>query len=414
VQQVAAAAGRIRQRSRWLNAVSVNASREEIAALSRLPCVRRLDLVERFRRNGSEAPGEVQPAPAPAPTGRKVEKHPSPAPHSLDYGPSLGQLQLLGIPALHDQGLSGQGVLIGHFDNGYLRFGHQAFATMQVVAQYDFVDHDPNPVGGATEFFGVHGLQTVSVLGGYAPGNLIGPAYGASFILARTEDDESETPLEEDNWVAALEWADSIGVDVISSSVGYLDFDLGSPSYTWSDMDGDTAAITRAADLAVGRGIVVVNSAGNGGQGIAGQNTLLAPADGDSVITVGGTWSDGSRYNTSSVGPTTDSPPRIKPDVMAQGALVTVADPSAPTVYGVGTGTSFACPLVAGVVALLLQANPAATPMQLAAALRSTASRAAAPDNLNGWGVVNAPAALAQINLAVQPASWTDLKKAYR
>ena len=211
-----------------------------------------------------------------------------------------------------------------------------------------------------------------------------------------------------------MEWADSIGVDVVSSSVAYLDFDPGHVSLTWQDMDGDTAVITRAADLAAGRGIVVVNSAGNGGQGIVGQNTLMAPADGDSVITVGGTWPDGSRYTTSSVGPTTDVPPRIKPDVMAQGATVTCADPSGPAVYGVGTGTSFACPLAAGVVALLLQAQPAATPMQIATALRATASRAASPNNLNGWGVVNAPAALAYLNVAVRPASWSALKKAYR
>jgi serine protease AprX len=416
VTQVEAVVGAVRQRSRWFNAVSVDATRGQMGDLAQLACVRHLDFVTRYRRNGSEE-REAVPAPAPgnapSPARKSAPGLHGATPQALDYGPSLGQLQLMGVPALHGQGLGGQGVLIGHFDDGFLRFSHHAFTSMQIVAQYDFVDHDANlaPSGGVG---GIHGVQTLSVLGGFAPGALIGAAYGASFVLARTEDSGSETPLEEDNWVAAIEWADSIGIDVASTSLGYLGFDTPYLGYTWRDMNGNTTVITRAADLAAGRGILVVNSAGNGGYVTPGLNTLDAPADGDSVVAVGGTDGDGLRYYSSSVGPTTDDPPRIKPDVMAQGASVRCADPAGPDVYALGTGTSFACPLAAGVAALLLQAHPSATPMQIRDALRQTAANARTPDNLNGWGMINAPAALAYLNAAVQPVHWTDLKKAFR
>jgi len=251
------------------------------------------------------------------------------------------------------------------------------------------------------------------VLAGYAPGKLIGPAYAAGYLLARTENDASETPLEEDNWVAAIEWADSLGVDVVSSSLGYLDYDPPIPSWTWQDMDGNTTLITRAADMAVARGIVVVNGAGNNGFDPT-HNTLLAPADGDSVITVGGVLPDSVRYVSSSCGPTTDNPPRIKPDIMTMGGLDYIALATGTSQYTFSAGTSFACPLAAGVVALLLQARPSATPMQIREALRATASNSSSPNNQYGWGIVNAVAALQHLTTGVQATSWTAIKGAYR
>jgi subtilisin family serine protease len=225
---------------------------------------------------------------------------------------------------------------------------------------------------------------------------LIGPAFGASFILARTENDSSETPIEEDNWVAAIEWADSIGVDVTSTSLGYLDYGPPYTSWTWQNMDGNTTLITRAADMAVAKGIVVVNSAGNNGFNPS-RNTLNAPADGDSVIAVGAVSSNGTRASFSSVGPTTSIPPRIKPDVMAQGTAVRCASATDTVEYIYNQGTSLACPLVAGVVALMLHAKPNATPMQIADALRSTASQPSTPDNQMGWGIINAAGAISYI-----------------
>ncbi len=172
-------------------------------------------------------------------------------------------------------------------------------------------------------------METLSTIGGYTSGTLIGPAYGASYILLRTENDSSETPFEEDKWIAGIEWADSIGVQVTSTSLGYLDYDAPYKSWTWQDMNGRTTPISRAAAMAVRKGIIVVNSAGNNGIGpnFPNQNTLNAPADADSVLAVGALTPAGSRASFSSVGPTTSIPPRIKPDVMAQGTSVVVADP---------------------------------------------------------------------------------------
>ncbi|MDZ7625060.1 MAG: S8 family serine peptidase [Ignavibacteriaceae bacterium] len=222
--------------------------------------------------------------------------------------------------------------------------------------------------------------------------NLIGPAFDADFILAKTENTDSETPIEEDNWIAAMEWADSIGVDITSTSLGYIDFDPPYPSYTWEDMDGNTARITNGADYAVSLGIFVVNSAGNEGSHPS-HNTLGAPADGDSVMAIGSVTSSGNRSSFSSVGPTVDG--RIKPDLMAMGSNNYIACYSLITpVMSNGGGTSYSCPLTAGAAALLLEADPSLTPMQLAAFLKNTASQSTNPDNLYGWGIVNTYSAL--------------------
>ena len=406
VSLVAERVERLRHRSKWFNAVSALATRSQIEALQSLSCVRSIELVGRWGRRAS-APQPVQSSPVP--------KAPPPGTTALDYGPSVGQLQQINVPAVHDRGLHGEGVLIGHFDDGYRLLSHQALTNLNIVATRDFVDPgiDPAPPVSSPSFFGAHGIATLSALAGYAPGQLVGPAYGADFLLARTEDDGSETPLEEDNWVAAIEWADSLGVDIVSSSVGYDSYNPPYQSWTWEDMDGNTTVITQAADMAVERGIVVFNAAGNSGLNPA-HNTLVAPADGDSVITVGGVESNGNRYTSSSVGPTASTPPRVKPDVMAQGALVYAASSDGPAVYGPATGTSLACPLAAGVGALLLQAQPNATPMQIREALRMTASRATTPDNLYGWGIIDAEAALDYLTTAVRATSWTTLKGRYR
>jgi serine protease AprX len=242
---------------------------------------------------------------------------------------------------------------------------------------------------------GSHGTATLSTIGGFASGRLIGPAFQSTFLLAKTEDTVSETPVEEDNWAAAVVWAEARGADVISSSLGYLTYDPGFPSYTFADMNGTTAISTRAADVAASLGVVVVNSAGNSGLDLQ-HNTLGAPADGRLVLTVGAVTSTGLRASFSSVGPTVDG--RIKPDVAAQGVLVTVAAPNTPSSYTNVNGTSFSCPLTAGVVALVLQARPSATVAEVEDAIRSTASQAAQPDNLLGWGIVNAAAAVQAIS----------------
>ena len=320
--------------------------------------------------------------------------------NSLNYGGSFTQLNQINVPAVHDSGYNGAGVTICVLDAGFDNLPHEAFSSMNIIAAYDFVNHDPNVGNEGDMGEGSHGTATLSIIGGFKQGELIGPAYGADFILAKTENTDSETPVEEDNWVAALEWADSIGVDVTSTSLSYLDYDSPYTSYTWQDMDGNTAVITIAADLAVGKGIVVVNAASNNGLNTS-HNTLGAPADGDSVFTIGAVTSSGTRSSFSSVGPTFDG--RIKPDLMAMGSNVYHAS-SFGNSYSSGGGTSYSCPLAAGVCALILQKNPSLTPMEVLQLLRSTASRSTNPDNLYGWGIINA---LTAINSVIVPVELT-------
>ena len=376
--------GRVRQVSRWLNAVSVEADARGLQALQALPFVERLDLVARSRAGRPEP--EVPLAALPAERARTADVG------AIDYGLSLGQLQQIQVPALHAQGLDGSGVVVAVLDSGFDNPAHEAFAGIQVLATRDFVNGDEDVTDGADRGEGSHGTNTLSVLGGWSPGILVGPAYRASFLLAKTEDTESETPVEEDNWVAAAEWAEALGADVISSSLSYLTYDAPFPSLTWADMDGRTAVSTRAAELAAERGVVVVVSAGNEGAN-AEHNTLGAPADGVRVLTVGAVDALGQRTSFSSVGPTSDL--RIKPDVAAQGQGVVAASAYGRATYARVNGTSFSCPLTAGVAALLLQARPGYTVDQVLAVLRSTASQAGSPDNLLGWGIVNAAAAAA-------------------
>jgi subtilisin family serine protease len=237
-----------------------------------------------------------------------------------------------------------------------------------------------------------HGRSVLSIAAGFDEGQLIGPAYGAEVLHARTEYDSTETNQEEDNLVAALEWMESEGVDVVNISLGYTTFDAGEESYTYDDMDGNTAVTTIAADLAVGLGVVVVTSAGNAA-GCGSPNNCWfyvgAPADADSVITVGAVDGTGGKAGFSSFGPTADG--RIKPDVSAMGQG-TYHYGSGGT-YGTGNGTSFSSPIVAGVVAQMLQANPALTPIEVRDILRQTAANAANPNNATGWGIIDADAA---------------------
>jgi subtilisin family serine protease len=387
VRIVAAHGATIRQRSRWFNAVSAIATPEQIQQLAAIPFVSEIDLIGRYRNDRTvEQPRELSPGETHTPLLK------TDSPNALDYGGSLAQVSLLNIPAVHNAGNAAEGIIIGVFDNGFRLPGHQAFDSLKIVGTRDFVDHKTSVVPNNPSLsFGDHGINTLSTIGGFKPGSLIGPAFRAKYILARTENDSSETPFEEDNWVAAIEWAESLGVQVTSTSLGYLLYDLPYASWSWQDMNGRTTKITRAAAEAVRKGVIVVNSAGNNGIGPdTSRNTLNAPADAESVLTVGAVTPSGLRASFSSVGPTTSIPPHIKPDVMATGTSIVAASASNPAGYTQIQGTSFSCPLAAGVAALVLKAHPAATAMQVIDALKMTASRASTPGNRFGWGIIDA------------------------
>ena len=223
----------VRHPSKWFNGVSVLASPRQIPALRLLPFVCAIDLVDRQGRPGDRERLEQPMIAPPAPLGRVAGAN------ALNYGPSLAQVSLENIPAVHDSGNSAQGIIIGVFDNGFRMLAHQAFDSLRtrIIGTYDFVDHKVS-VAPNDPTAGYHGINTLSTLAGYFPGQLIGPAYGASFILARTENDSSETPVEEDNWVRAIEWAYSLGVQVASTSLGYFTYDAPYTSWTWENMDG--------------------------------------------------------------------------------------------------------------------------------------------------------------------------------
>ena len=375
---------RLRQRLRWLNAVSAVATSEQIKALEALPFVERLDVVRGFKR------GPEEPSLALSPSASVAQRSDDAEPHAINYGSSLGQVRQIGVPAVHDRGLHGEGVVVAVFDAGFDNLAHEVFSGMRVLAAHDFVNGDDDVGNDTDRGEGSHGTSTLSALGGYREGELVGPAFAASFLLAKTEDTTSETPVEEDNWAAAAEWAEALGADVISSSLGYLEFDRGIPSYTWADMNGQTAISTRAAELAAARGVVVVNSAGNSGFDPE-RNTLGAPADGVHVIAVAAVTPTGQRASFSSVGPSADG--RIKPDVAAQGTAVKVAGSLAGQ-YRLSSGTSFSCPLTAGVVALIVQAHPEYPVDDVINVLRGSARNAALPDSLLGYGIVDALAAI--------------------
>ena len=387
----------LNQISRWFNGVSGFITKKAFNNILLLPYVQNTDIVAQFKK----AP-EVK---EPVTEVNKINPVNSPTEtHSLNYGSSLTQNQQINVPALHDLGFKGQGVTVCMMDAGVTLITHEAFSTMHIVATYDFVNHRVyigNGQGGLGN--GDHGTMTLSTIGGYKAGSIIGPAYGANYLVTKTENTESETPVEEDNWIAAMEWADSIGVDVTSTSLGYTTFDPPYTSYTWQSMDGHTCRITLGALIAARKGIVVVNSAGNDGNST--HNTLGAPADADSIITAGAVDNTGNRSSFSSVGPTVDG--RTKPDVMAMGSNVTVANPSSTTGYTTASGTSFSCPLTAGACALILSYNPRLTNIQLRNALRSTASLHTAPNNLMGWGIVNALLAAQFYPLPVEITTFT-------
>lgn len=386
VRRLAAAGLQIRTLSRWLNAASVWAEPRQIEAVVRLPFVRAVQPVYRFRRR---SPQLLEEPPVPPAKGS--------AAHTLDYGDSYPQLAQIHVPELHDAGLTGEGIRICILDAGFDQLAHEAFAGLRVVGTWDFLEGDADVSGDA------HGSQVLSVLGGYKQGELVGTAFNAEFLLARTEDTrndqpgwQSDTPVEEDYWIAGIEWAEQMDAEVVSSSLGYTQWDDGT-GYTWDDLNGDIARTTVAADIAASKGLVVVVSAGN--EGNTDWQRITTPADGDSVIAVGAVDGQGVRPSFSSVGPTSDG--RIKPDVVAIGVRVCAIHTFALDAYTYCNGASFSCPLVSGVCALLLQAHPDWGPYEVAEALRTTAADLgpAGPDTLYGWGLVNALAASGLVSL---------------
>ena len=375
---------KVEQRSRWLNAVTARLSEEELEQVTALPYVR-------STRPVALLSSDIQPS---APVSSMIPERISANCPSNTFGSSCTQLDVVNaIPAIQ-RGINGRGVTLGFIDSEFNTTGTSPFSHPALVhirndnrlqEFRDFTQRDPTQACPGPD---THGMNVASVAVGYKEGQLIGPGHGATIYAAATECGPYERNIEEDNFVAAVEWMESEGVDVITASLGYFDFDNGQRSYEVSDLDGDTGLTTIVMDWATQRGVVTVNSAGNSGPN---PRTITTPSDGDSVIAVGGVWPSKNIVFFSSRGPTADG--RIKPDISAQAGSVWVGEGGG---YDISHGTSFSAPMVAGIVTQLLQVNPALGPRDVWRILTSTASQSNSPDNHLGWGIVDADAAISK------------------
>jgi len=359
INSIAECGAELRCYSRWLNAVSINANEESLSRIEDLPYVKKIEPVRRSRT--------IESFEKNCRTVADID--------SCAYGVSYQQNKLLNVPEVHALGYTGLGVRIAFLDGGFDAYdSHNAFRYLNVVATYNAID--------SSSFVETHchGMNCMSVAVANDTNNFIGISPHAEVLLVRTEDTAEEYPAEEDYWVAGLEWAEANGADIVSSSLSYCDW------YEYSDMDGNTAVVTVAADMAAERGLLVINSAGNTGRN--GPGTITAPGDGDSVLTVGATDSAGVWAEFSSQGPTYDG--RIKPNVCAQGVRTFVAFEEDSSSYVQRGGTSFSCPAIAGVAALMLQVQPNLTPVQIIELMQDNSSCSENPDNRYGYGIVDA------------------------
>jgi len=380
LQAVKDAGASILNPTKWLNGVSIQTSDPAvISAIEALP------FVENVMKSPVKLAGTSDEKPF-----FRAESYSAMAPYAVhsmkdgafyDYGPSLNQIQMIKGDQLHELGYRGAGLVIAVLDAGFsntdnLPVFDSLWDSGRILGTRDFID------GGPLTFNKhYHGTMVLSCMGGNYPGQLIGTAPEASYWLFRTEDGGSEYIIEEYNWVTAAEFADSAGADIINSSLGYSTFDDPSQNHTYEDMDGNTTPITIGADLAASRGMVVVSSAGN--SGTSAWYYITAPADGDSVYTIGAVNHQGLPASFSSHGPTADG--RIKPNVAAQGEGTYFASPDGSFIFG--NGTSFSSPIIAGMMACLWQANPDMNNMELLNAIQASGTLASNPDNKLGYGI---------------------------
>lgn len=383
---------KIENKLKWFNAVSAYLSDEQLKEINTLPFI---DKIERVRNLES-----VQPFDSKKSDIQNLSK----SNYYLDYGRSLTQNDLSEIPIVHDIGINGEGVLVGLLDSGFRREGHPALQNIKVIAEWDFINNDANTANESESENLVgqdrHGTSVLSIIAGFDPGNLIGPAYGANFLLAKTEDITSEKNVEEDNYAAALEWMESLGVDITSSSLGYARFDPDQRSYTYADMDGKTTIVARAANLAFERGITTLTSAGNERSGT--WKYITSPGDAFDILTVGAVTYQNIVTSFSSMGPTSDG--RKKPEIVAMGSGVINAryDSKTGPTYNSGGGTSYSAPIAAGVAALLKSSHPHLTNRQIRKIMIESTDNTTNPDNDRGYGLVSARKAVSFPNLHVE------------
>ncbi|MDP2982444.1 MAG: S8 family serine peptidase [Candidatus Latescibacter sp.] len=377
IERVTETGAPIRTVSRYFNAVSVEYEGSPIE-LEKIPGIRKVYPVRSLIR-----------VPEPAATEKSFRAKPTGtlADSISRYGVMYDELKMLNIPAVHTRGYTGKGVEVGILDTGFDKIKETGcLKNVRIV-------HTRNFVRGGEDVSGdYHGSFVLACLGGMLDGEYYGPAFNASFLLAVTDDVSTETHTDEDRWVAGVEWCDSLGAKLISSSLVYNEFDNPADNYRRQDMNGHTSIVARGAEIAASRGIVMVNAAGN--EGTTSWGIITTPGDAEHVIAIGAVnvvkAGDPVIAAFSSRGPTADG--RIKPDVVAPGQGVYVPTLGTTGFYMMTSGTSLATPLISGLCALILETHPSWTPAQVMAALKASARDLGdpGPDNIYGWGLPDA------------------------
>ena len=352
-------------KSRWFNAVVAYLNPEALREVEKFPFVAKVHPVQSLVVHST------------------AERDPFSS--EIKYGESETQIQMLGLEKLHEKGFTGKGVRIAIFDGGF-REAHQlkVFSSLwennKILAYQDFVRNRKDVFLASS----THGTHVWSTIAANINGKMVGAAVDADFVLGITELPATETRAEEYHWIEAMEWADSIGVDIIHSSLSYSQFDSQEDSYSFEDMDGNSTLVTQAADRAASKGIIVSTGAGN--EGNDPWRRITAPCDGDSVLCIGAVNAEGEIAYFSSVGPSADG--QVKPDVVAMGQNTAIA--STGNTIRWGSGTSYSSPIVAGLAACLRQAHPNRHAMDIIQAIRLSGDRYASPDSLYGYGIPNA------------------------
>lgn len=383
-------------KSKWLNSVHVRGTQADINSLALLTFVDRIDFADKTLNQTGKKPIVKKPTKVNKIQKTKVE---------YAYGTSANQIQMLNGQVLHQQNYTGSGKIIAIMDAGFPGVNSaQPFQRLinnnQILGGYNYVLRDSDFYTGDS-----HGTAVLSLMAGYKENSLIGTAPDSSYYLFITEDDTSENPIEESLWVEAAEKADSLGVDVINTSLGYFDYDKPAYSHTYSDMDGATAYMSRGAVIAFSRGMIVVAAAGNSNND-GDPNTdshIAVPADAAGVIAVGAVNSTEVLTSFSSIGPSYDN--RTKPDVVAQGQSDYVSDEFGNIVTG--SGTSFSSPIMAGMIACLWQAFPNKTNAEIKQLILEVSDRFANPNNQYGYGIPDFSLALSN-GLSVAQVSKND------
>lgn len=391
IDEITAANGiTVMAKSKWLNCLHIRGSVDDINTLTLLSFVNHVHFADASLNSKRPTPITI------IPVNKQMDVQ-----ANFNYGNSANQIQMLNGHLLHQAGYTGVGKIIAVLDSGFINVNstspfQRLFDNNQILGGYNYVSQ-------STDVYSLHnhGTLTLSCMGGYVDGQLVGTAPDAQYYLFVTEDVTQENPVEESYWVEAAEEADRLGADIISTSLGYYEFDNPNYGHAYDEFTGDEAFASKGANIAFSKGMIVVASAGNSGGSPEPLNHIGVPAEATNVLAIGAVKSDETYASFSSVGPSFDG--RIKPDLMAQGQASVVANTSG--TIQTASGTSFSCPIMAGMIASFWQVVPGLTNQAVIDIVKQSADRYANPDNQFGYGIPDFYTALLAVQLSIGDSS---------